>query len=148
LYDLIQELLIQWQPLVQESKAQIVNLISPDLPLVNVDRHRLLRVYENLIMNALKHNPPGIELIFAAEVDIRQNILRCIVADNGVGIEATHRENLFKLYHKGKTGNSLSLGLGLYLCRQIIEAHGGVMGIETNLSVGSQFWFTLPLTPI
>ncbi|XTZ12052.1 MAG: ATP-binding protein, partial [cyanobacterium endosymbiont of Rhopalodia inflata] len=55
-------------------------------------------------------------------------------------------ENLFERYHRGDGAKkTLGLGLGLYLCRQIIEAHGGEIGVITNPNAGAKFWFTLPV---
>jgi len=62
-----------------------------------------------------------------------------------VGISETQRKQLFDRYQRGNNNNNqISLGLGLYLCRQIIHAHGGEIGIMNNDEKGSQFWFTLP----
>jgi two-component system sensor histidine kinase/response regulator len=81
------------------------------------------------------------------------DMLLCAVIDDGVGISTEQREHLFELYAQGKTQSklnrrSLSLGLGLYICRQIVEAHGGAIGVTGELNVGSRFWFTLPTTAI
>jgi signal transduction histidine kinase len=70
----------------------------------------------------------------------------CTVSDNGVGMSQQQSEHLFDLYFRGgNVRNSLSLGLGLYLCRQIITAHGGEIGVKSAQGEGATFWFTLPL---
>jgi signal transduction histidine kinase len=99
-------------------------------------------------VNALKHNPPNLKLTISARMS-SDNMLLCEVADNGVGMTDEQSENLFELYAQGKNQNklnrrSLSLGLGLYICRQIVQAHGGGIGVTGELNVGSRFWFTLP----
>ncbi|GBE74847.1 two-component hybrid sensor and regulator [Microcystis aeruginosa NIES-87] len=142
LYEIGQQIGQEWELRLRENQATLINNFSPDLPLVNADAHHLWRVFENLLANALKHNPQGIIITFSARLE--GNYLRCSIADNGVGISETQRKQLFDRYQRGNNNNQISLGLGLYLCRQIIHAHGGEIGIMNNDEKGSQFWFTLP----
>ena len=142
LYEIGQQIGQEWELRLKENQATLINNFSPDLPLVNADAHHLWRVFENLLANALKHNPQGIIITFSARLE--GNCLRCSIADNGVGISETQRKQLFDRYQRGNNNNQISLGLGLYLCRQIIHAHGGEIGIMNNDEKGSQFWFTLP----
>jgi two-component system sensor histidine kinase/response regulator len=142
LYEIGQQIGQEWELRLKENQATLINNFSHDLPLVNADAHHLWRVFENLLANALKHNPQGIIITFSARLE--GNYLRCSIADNGVGISETQRKQLFDRYQRGNNNNQISLGLGLYLCRQIIHAHGGEIGIMNNDEKGSQFWFTLP----
>ncbi len=142
LYKISQQIGQEWELRLKENQATLINNFSPDLPLVNADAHHLWRVFENLLANALKHNPQGIIITLSATAEV--NYLRCSIADNGVGISETQRKQLFDRYQRGNNNNQISLGLGLYLCRQIIHAHGGEIGIMNNDEKGSQFWFTLP----
>lgn len=142
LYEIGQQIGQEWELRLKENQATLINNFSPDLPLVNADAHHLWRVFENLLANALKHNPQGIIITLSARLE--GNCLWCSIADNGVGISETQRKQLFDRYQKGNNNNQISLGLGLYLCRQIIHAHGGEIGIMNNDEKGSQFWFTLP----
>lgn len=142
LYEIGQQIGQEWELRLKENQASLINNFSPDLPLVKADAHHLWRVFENLLANALKHNPEGIIITLSARQE--ENYLRCSIADNGVGISETQRKQLFDRYQRGNTNNHISLGLGLYLCRQIIHAHGGEIGIINNDEKGSQFWFTLP----
>ncbi len=142
LYEIGQQIGQEWELRLKENQATLINNFSPDLPLVNADAHHLWRVFENLLANALKHDPQGIIITFSARLE--GNYLRCSIADNGVGISETQRKQLFDRYQRGNNNNQISLGLGLYLCRQIIHAHGGEIGIMNNDEKGSQFWFTLP----
>ena len=142
LYEIGQQILQEWELRLKENQATLINNFSQDLPLVNADAHHLWRVFENLLANALKHNPQGIIITLSATAE--GNYLLCSIADNGVGISETQRKQLFDRYQRGNNNNQISLGLGLYLCRQIIHAHGGEIGIMNNDEKGSQFWFTLP----
>lgn len=142
LYEIGQQISQEWELRLKENQATLINNFPPDLPLVNADAHHLWRVFENLLANALKHNPQGIIITLSARLE--GNYLLCSIADNGVGISETQRKKLFDRYQRGNNNNQISLGLGLYLCRQIIHAHGGEIGIMNNDEKGSQFWFTLP----
>ncbi|MEG4285371.1 MASE1 domain-containing protein [Microcoleus sp. A006_D1] len=76
-------------------------------------------------------------------------MVRCTVTDNGVGISAKQRESLFELYVQDPNSRQLTgLGLGLYLSKQIIKAHGGFIGVESTPGGGSTFWFSLPAVNI
>ncbi|MEH2172019.1 MAG: ATP-binding protein [Nostoc sp.] len=133
------------EPLLAQNKAKLTNLVSADLPLVNADPTQLWRVFSNLIVNALKHNPPGLLLTINATRE--GEMIYCTVSDNGVGISQQQSDRLFDLYFRGTSiGNSVSLGLGLYLCKQIIHAHGGKIGVNSELNAGATFWFTLPIS--
>ena len=73
-------------------------------------------------------------------------MIYCVVEDDGVGISPEQCEHLFELYVRGdQSQHSVGLGLGLYLCRQIIEAHSGKIGVISSPGAGAIFWFTLPL---
>jgi signal transduction histidine kinase len=128
-----------------DNQATLINLVTADLPLVNADPTQVWRVFSNLIVNAIKHNPPGLHVkINAIPQDDK---IFCTVNDNGVGISQQQSDRLFDLYFRGGSiRNSLGLGLGLYLCKQIITAHGGEIGVKSGLEKGATFWFTLPMT--
>ncbi|WP_298921458.1 ATP-binding protein [uncultured Nostoc sp.] len=132
------------EPLLAQNQAKLTNLVSADLPRVNADPTQLWRVFSNLIVNALKHNPPG--LVLTINAIRKDDKIYCTVSDNGVGI-SQQSDRLFDLYFRGASiRNSVSLGLGLYLCKQIINAHGGEIGVNSALDAGATFWFTLPIS--
>ncbi|MEH2402451.1 PAS domain-containing sensor histidine kinase [Nostoc sp.] len=133
------------EPLLAQNQTKLINLVSADLPLVNADPTQLWRVFSNLIVNALKHNPPG--LVLTINSTRKDHKIYCTVSDNGVGISQQQSDRLFDLYFRGASiRNSVSLGLGLYLCKQIIHAHGGEIGVNSELGAGATFWFTLPIS--
>ncbi|MEH2115042.1 PAS domain-containing sensor histidine kinase [Nostoc sp.] len=133
------------EPLLAQNQAKLTNLVSADLPLLNADPTQLWRVFSNLIVNALKHNPPG--LLLTINATCKDDMIYCTVSDNGVGISKQQSDRLFDLYFRGASiGNSVGLGLGLYLCKQIIHAHGGEIGVNSALNAGATFWFTLPIS--
>jgi len=158
LHTLVKEVSDNWQPMLHKDDATLQILLPATLPLANADPNQLCRVYENLLANALKHNPPGLHLtlnaetIAAEEISAEpatpgaQSMLRCTVQDSGVGMTPEQTVNMFELYKRGDhSRRTVGLGLGLYLCRQIIAAHGGEIGVTSQPGVGSTFWFTLPI---
>lgn len=140
---MIQDLTADLEPLLTKNQVELINLIPLDLPFVNGDPLQLRRVFENLLTNALSHNPPGLTLTLRATQ--KQEMIYCTVEDNGVGIERSQCELLFERYVRGSRTRSIGVGLGLYLCRQIITAHGGQIGVDSTPGTGTTFWLSLPL---
>ncbi|MEJ1934221.1 PAS domain-containing sensor histidine kinase [Nostoc sp. NIES-2111] len=132
------------EPMLVDNETTLTNLITADIPLVNADPTQVWRVFSNLIVNAIKHNPPGLEITINAVP--QGEMIYCTVKDNGSGISQQQSDRLFDLYYSGGSiRNSLSLGLGLYLCKQIITAHGGDIGVKSDSQKGATFWFTFPI---
>jgi two-component system sensor histidine kinase/response regulator len=159
--EVIQAAIDDLHALLEKEETEVNLQISEDIPLADIDAASICRVFQNLIANAIKHNPPNLQLTISVEINhentlpniLLPNMLICAVVDDGVGISPEQSEHLFDLYAQGKTQTnlnrrSLSLGLGLYICRQIVQAHGGAIGVTGELNVGSRFWFTLPTTAI
>ncbi|MDX2214963.1 MAG: ATP-binding protein [Oculatellaceae cyanobacterium bins.114] len=139
----VQAVLADIEPLVLQSRANLTNLISTPGAIVHADPTQLWRVFENLITNALKYNPPGVNVTLNATVE--GDYMRCTVQDSGIGISPDLHDRLFDLYSRGTHNRrSPGLGLGLYLCRQIIHAHQGEIGVNSYPGKGTTFWFTLP----
>ena len=140
---LVQNILIERLPILNQHRVKVKQLFAADLPLVNADAQQLWRVFGNLIDNAVKYNQSG--FILTVEAKKEGERVRCTVADNGAGISPQQCARLFEPYTRG-VGVSLrqGLGLGLYICRQIVEAHGGEIGVDSELGKGARFWLTLP----
>lgn len=146
LRDLIPKVLKELEPLLDKNQATLSCEMTAALPLVMADPTQIQRVFEHLITNALKHNPPGIHLTIEAVLE--GNVIRCSVQDNGVGIPSEQCHQLFDLYQRGPNArHTYGLGLGLFLCQQIIRAHGGAISVSNRHPSGATFWFTLPLQP-
>lgn len=144
LRELAESAIADIQPLIDRENALLKNLIPHELPRLDVDPLQIARVYQNLIANAVKHNPPGVILKLNAQAV--SGWINCSVSDNGVGISPEQCEKLFNPYFRGnQQPKSAGLGLGLYLCQQIVQAHGGTINVESQLGQGTIFYFTLPL---
>jgi signal transduction histidine kinase/integral membrane sensor domain MASE1 len=133
--------------LFELNQAQVINQIPTDLPNVVADWEQLERVFRHLLVNAVKHNPPGVQVVLQTSVE--GDRVRCVVADNGKGISPSQCEHLFDLSLGNQQERQLTgISLGLYLCQQIITAHGGEIGVNSQVGEGSQFWLTLPCLTI
>jgi signal transduction histidine kinase len=122
-----------------------VRLEAPDLPIVVAgDRDRLGQVLDNLLGNAVKYSPKGSEVLVTVEVAKGEARLR--VADQGPGIPVEALPHLFERFYRGQpaAGDS-GLGLGLYISRMLVEAHGGRIWAASTSGVGSTFTVVLPL---
>jgi two-component system sensor histidine kinase ChiS len=144
---LVESAIADLQPMMEKEQTQLVNLIDADLH-AQVDPLQLSRVYQNLLANALKHNPSGLTVTLDARRDSQPEgeILYCTVTDDGTGIHPDQCDRLFDPYFRGNSRpKSVGLGLGLYLCQQIVQAHGGKIGVKSQPGAGTMFWFTLPM---
>ncbi len=110
--------------------------------LVRADPERVGLVLSNLVANAIRHTPQGgritLRALEAGEAE------RFEVTDTGEGISPKHQERIFERFYRVPGGRGGGVGLGLYIAREIVQAHGGDMGVVSAPERGSTFWFTLP----
>ncbi len=141
---LIEATLKDVEPILIQNQANIKKLVPENLPLVFVDTVKFHKVLVNLLTQSLQNNPPGLNLKLSAKVETE--MIRCTIQDNGVAISKLEGDRLFDLYVRDPQARfSTSIALKMYLCRQIIKAHGGEIGVSSNRKRGVTFWFTLPL---
>lgn len=126
---------------------RLTTQIPQDLPSVSADPARLERILLNLLSNALRFSPPESKVIIQArKVD---GEIKISVTDQGKGIAPEDCSRLFKRFSQIKgTQTSSGVGLGLYICRLLVEAHGGRIWVESKLGQGSTFHFTLPVAEV
>lgn len=133
------------QPLLKRRSQSLSLAESPELPEIEGDPARLTQVMVNLIINASKYSPIGqpIELQLAQ----RGAVLFVGVGDRGPGIPPAERSNLFHSFVRLGSGDQeqYGIGLGLYVVKTIVEAHGGQVGVSDRPRGGSLFWFEIPL---
>ena len=120
--------------------------VSGDSATARFDKDLIHRVFSNLIGNAIKVSPAG----SAVELHIRPNeeVVRAEVTDTGRGIPEEYREKIFEKFGQveaRKHNEKHSTGLGLAFCKLAVEAHGGRIGVDSEVAKGSAFWFELPL---
>ena len=118
--------------------------LDPQLPLIHCDAVLIERVLVNLLQNATKHTPLGTVIGVTASVETEW--LSVEVWDEGPGLPTGHEQDLFEKFTRGHTESAVpGVGLGLAICRAIVEAHGGQIRTENRASGGARFTFTLPL---
>lgn len=128
--------------------AESIATITHDpLPTLTVDKNQLLQLFQNLIGNAIKFcrdKPPQVHI--AAE--LIEQAWRFQVRDNGIGIKPQHLDRIFVIFKRLHTRKEFpGTGIGLAICKKIVERHDGCIWAESQLGVGTTFYFTLPLTP-
>jgi signal transduction histidine kinase/CheY-like chemotaxis protein len=149
LSDLIQGTIENFRVLAQEKGISIRGAADLSLPTVQVDPRRLDQVLSNLISNAIKFAGDGGEMEVGAALAEATEI-KVWVRDNGAGIPADEIHDLFQKYRQGgnaKCSSQKGTGLGLVICKMIVEAHGGKIWVESEPGHGSTFFFSLPVTP-
>jgi signal transduction histidine kinase len=131
-------------PLLQRRRQQVSLELPLRLPAVDGDESRLIQVLVNLLTNAAKYSPAG-ALIDVAVRDEGAAVL-VTVADRGPGIPPAQRDRLFDRFTRldDATGDESGMGLGLFVAKCAIEAHGGQIGQEARPGGGAIFWFRLP----
>jgi two-component system sensor histidine kinase KdpD len=147
----------QWQPLEEVVGGALAGLtarminhpvtikLPHDLPLVEIDSLLIERVFANLLENAVKYTPPGTSIEISAVNG--QNELVVTVSDQGAGIPVGEEKLIFEKFHRvASEGNQGGAGLGLTICKSIVEAHGGRIWADNLPSGGAAFHFALPLT--
>jgi signal transduction histidine kinase len=140
--DIVEDL----RPLLEASQHELTLEIAPELPDVPGDEARVAQVLRNLLTNAIRYTPSGGEL--SLRIAPAEAGLRVEVADNGPGLTPEQVAGLFRRFGHGAgaAGNG-GVGLGLFIAKGLVEAHGGTIGVEAEPDVGCRFWFTLPGTP-
>jgi two-component system, OmpR family, sensor histidine kinase KdpD len=117
--------------------------LPTDLPLVQIDALLMERVLINLLENSMKYTPPGTALEISGQVQDREILVA--VADQGPGLPVGQEERIFEKFYQVAPGSARGGGLGLTICRSIIEAHGGRIWAANRPEGGAVFSFTIPL---
>ncbi|MCS7002241.1 MAG: ATP-binding protein [Dehalococcoidia bacterium] len=124
---------------------RLISRIPSGLPTVVADWDRIEQVLQNLIDNAVKYSPPGGRIIVSAEADPQFVIVRVI--DDGEGVPPSQRDRIFERFARldsRVTREAKGAGLGLFICKAIVQAHGGAIWVEDAPSSGACFAFSLP----
>lgn len=118
--------------------------IPPDLPTVAADSSAIQHVINNLVDNAIKYSQDGGKIIVSASK--KDDLIETTIQDFGMGIPANVVDNLFTKFYRSHRSKQIvsGTGLGLYLCKAIVEAHGGSIWVRSTEGSGTTFGFTLP----
>jgi len=141
-----------FQPMFEEKQLHLELEADRDACHARFDRTRVEQVLTNLVGNAIRYAPPG------GHIEIRahriegpsgprgRRFVEIAVADDGPGIDAKDRERIFRPYvQAGEESRAGGLGLGLAICKRLVKAHGGAIGVGERAGGGSRFFFTLPV---
>jgi two-component system sensor histidine kinase KdpD len=121
--------------------------IPSDLPLARMDSARIKEVLVHLLENAAKYSPAGAPIRITAEAKDKDRMLTISIADRGPGIDDFEQALVFEKFYRGRNQRVQvhGTGMGLAICKAIVEAHGGRLGLTSQLGHGSVFYFSLPV---
>ncbi|MGH2499905.1 MAG: sensor histidine kinase [Candidatus Limnocylindria bacterium] len=134
------------RPLLDAKRQELVTRIAPGVDRVAGDPRRTAQVFSNLLGNASRYSPEGTRIALDADAAANEGFIRVAIADAGPGIAADEQPRLFQRFFRSREVRSEAggLGLGLTICRAIVQAQGGEIGITSELGSGTSVHFTLP----
>lgn len=141
---LVHDAVAMLQPLAERHSITLVTVAEVEMPLVLADYERILRVFSNLVVNAVKFSPADSEVRVTAEPHGGGHV-RFSVIDAGPGIPADHLERLFDRFWQADGADRRGAGLGLTIAKAIVTAHNGTIAVLSTEGHGSNFYFDLPI---
>lgn len=141
--DILKECADMFEPVMVDAALRFVRNFDDSLPVLLADRHRLQQVLSNLLGNAVRFTPHGGEIVLSATRE--EDMLRISVRDSGPGVSHDDVPRLFERYFQAPRLLRAGSGLGLYIAKGIVNAHGGEIGVESEPGKGAEFWFTVPM---
>ena len=145
---LLQRIITAFRLKAGEKNIQLLEEVQPDMPAIMIDEHRITQVVNNLLSNAIRHTPAGGSIFArAGEVPGQPGWFQVSVSDTGCGIPEEEQEHIFDRLYQVKAGDAATgngIGLGLYLCHELVQLHGGSIWVRSKPDKGSQFVFVLP----
>jgi light-regulated signal transduction histidine kinase (bacteriophytochrome) len=132
------------QAAIEESRAKVTH---DPLPTVLADQVQLVQLFQNLMSNAIKYRLP--EVPPHIHISAAQTARHCVVSvrDNGIGIDPDQAERIFGVFERLHGKDIPGTGIGLAICKRIVEKHGGNIWVESSRGEGATFRFTLPCAP-
>ena len=126
------------------SEYELIFTPSEELLLAKMDSRLIIQVIINIVDNALKYTPKG--SVIKVHAEKKENMIAISIADNGPGIANNAKKKIFDMFYTADSqiaDSRRGMGLGLFLCKSIIQAHGGKLLVEDNVPHGTIFTFTL-----
>jgi len=138
----LQQALVNLRGAIEESGA----LVTHDLlPTVQADEMQLIQLFQNLVGNAIKYQRPGVPRVHVSAAKGGERRWIFSVQDNGLGIDSQYFEKIFGVFQRlHKREEFAGTGIGLAICKKIVERHGGSISVQSQLGQGSTFRFDLP----
>jgi light-regulated signal transduction histidine kinase (bacteriophytochrome) len=141
--DLLSRVRADLKQVAAECRATITN---DPLPKITADSRLIGRLFQNLLSNAMKFRAPGVSPRIHISASRKGGSWLFCFADNGIGVPADQRKSVFQLFHRlHRRSEYPGTGIGLALCKKIVERHGGRIWLESSLHTGCTALFTLPL---
>ena len=140
---IVREAVVNLQTSIEESQAEI---IYRDLPCLMAERGQLVQLFQNILSNAVKFRRRDVSPKIAVRAKLQQDSTWLFsIEDNGIGIKPEYYDRIFKIFKRLHSQREFSgTGIGLALCRKIVERHGGKMWVESQLGNSTTFFFTIP----
>jgi PAS domain S-box-containing protein len=142
--EILNEVVEDMKAVVEGKGLKFISEIPKDLPNIMGDRHRLSQVLKNLLTNAFKFTDNGSISVIAEKKD---NCIIISIKDTGIGVSSEELNKIFNKFYQADTGDDRKnegTGLGLFICREIIQKHKGEIWVESQLNKGSQFYIKIP----
>ena len=144
---LLEETISSVKGLARLKEIQVNSELPADLPAIKLDRIIIIRVMQNLIMNAMNYAPAGSSITLGCRFDSASKQFEFYIADQGPGVPEDEKTLIFDKYVRlqHRMAEQTGTGLGLYFCKLAVEMHRGQINVENLPGQGSRFYFTLPL---
>ena len=140
--EIVSDAMVNLAHAIEEAGAEVV---VNDLPTITCDGSQLVQVFQNLIGNAVKFSRPGTAPVVHVAAVHDNGAWEFSVSDNGIGIEPKYFDRIFQMFQRLHTRQEYAgTGIGLALCRKIVERHGGRIRVESTPGQGTRFAFTIP----
>ena len=143
----LRQTLVNLQAAIAEHRASVTN---DDLPTMMVDETQLAQLFQNLIGNAIKFHGAESPRVYVSarktcEVSETSKVWEFSVRDNGIGMDMQFAERIFGIFQRLHTRAEYpGTGIGLAICKKIVERHGGRIWVESEVGKGATFYFTIP----
>jgi two-component system sensor histidine kinase VicK len=145
LEELVNNAIRQVEMSAKQKGITISKELTTELPPVFVDRTKIIRLFANILSNGIKYTPEQGQI--RIHTALQDDVILTEISDTGKGIPSQYLDTIFDRFaqiDRKKQGKAASVGLGLYFCKLVVEAHGGKIWAESEEGKGSTFYFTIP----